>query len=317
MGVHPTPSSNWLKGAGHMRRSMKLLVTALLTCGAAVGSTAIASAGPVASGAALKPAAATGGIENYKTSFGPSTHGWCDGNGGFALCDGASGDSGTFARISSGSSTNAYGPGVAAVHGGLWYATVDGATEGTSACSTYPAADESCDGPYSDWGNPNFNYDHFPKKGFTTSLDIYLDTSWGAANPGVEFEWDTALNQSSGAFGQDFIFTAQTGASGFSIGVGNNTRSSVPTPSSTIDTSGWYRFIHTFAVNPSTGDVEATMSIIDDATDTQVPGASWLVPVMFNGNAETASSVGGPVYGWFPNENIPGLPIDNSILRKG
>lgn len=299
-----------------MHLSLKLLVATLLTGGAVLGSTAIASAHPVAGRAAIKPAAA-GAVKGYHNGFAKTTHGWCDGNlGFFAPCDGASDDSGTIARSKSGSSTNAYAPDVAA-EAGRWYATVDGATEGSSVCSTYPAQDESCDGPYTDWGNTSFNYDVFPNQGFTTHLDIYLDTSWGAANPGVEFEWDTALNQSNGDFGQDFIFTAQTGVSGFSIGVGNNTRSSVPTPSATIDTSGWYRFVHAFAVDPSTGDVEATMSIIDDATDTQVPGASWVVPVMFNGSPETASSVGGPVYGWFPNENIPELPIDNSALHKG
>ncbi len=66
-----------------------------------------------------------------------------------------------------------------------------------------------------------------------------------------------------------------------------------------------------------TGNVEATLSIVDDATATAVPGASWVIPVVFNGNAVPAASVGGPAYGWFPNENIPELPIDNAILHKG
>jgi hypothetical protein len=290
-----------------VHRSVKLFVAAVLTGGAVLGSTAIAA-----------NAAATPRVKTYFNGFGKNKSGWCDGNVGFfAPCNGAAGESGTLKRSTAGSSTNAYAPGIAGSHGGEWYATVDGATDGTSVCSTYPAEDESCDGPYTDWGNASFNYDTFPTRGFTTSLYIYLDTTWGANNPGVEFEWDTALNQSNGEFGQDFIFTAQTGASGFAIGVGNNTRTSVPTPSVTIGASGWYQFIHTFAVNPSTGYVEATMSIVDEATDTQVPGASWVVPVMFNGNPETASSVGGPVYGWFPNENIPELPIDNTSLVKG
>ncbi len=299
-----------------MHLSVKLLVATLLTGGAVLGTAAIASADPGYVGKTAAKSAAAAAVKSYHNRFGKNTNGWCDGNGGFAPCDGAAGDSGTIVRSHSGSSTNAYAPRIAAATG-RWYATVDGATDGTSICSTYPAQDESCDGPYTDWGNPNFNYYAFPKGGFSTAVDIYLDATWGAANPGVEFEWDTAVNQSNGQFGQDFIFTAQTGTSGFAIGVGNNTRSSVPTPSVTIDASGWYRFIHTFAVNPSTGDVEATMSIVDVATATQVPGASWVLPVMFSGSPEPASSVGGPVYGWFPNENIPELPIDNSAVRKG
>jgi hypothetical protein len=153
--------------------------------------------------------------------------------------------------------------------------------------------------------------------GYTSSVDIYLDTNWGAANPGTEFEWDTAVNQKSGAYGQDFIFTAQTGTGGFTIGTGNNTQSSVPSPSVTIDTSGWYRFVENFANDPSTGDAVATLSIVDDATATAVPGASWVIPVVFNGQPALSTAVGGPLLGWFPNENIPELPIDNISVRKG
>ncbi len=115
---------------------------------------------------------------------------------------------------------------------------------------------------------------------------------------------------------QDFIITVQT-AGGFTIGAGNNSTPSVPTPSATIATSGRYRFIESFATNEMTGNVEATLSIVDDATTTAVPGANWVIPVVFNGNAVPAASVDGPAYGWFPNENIPELPIDNSSLHRG
>jgi hypothetical protein len=225
------------------------------------------------------------------------------------------GDLGTITRTKSGTSTDAYAPGIDA-RSGRWYATVTGATDTTSGCATYPSQDESCAGPITDWGNANNDYDTFPANGFTTSLDIYLDTTWAVANPGQEFEWDTAVNQSDGQFGQDFIFTAQSGAGGFTIGTGNNTDSSVPSPSVTVGSSGWYRFVHDFTVNPVTGDVQATLSIIDDATATQVPGANWVIPVIFGGQSEPPTNVGGPLYGWFPNENILGLPIDNTILKK-
>lgn len=303
-----------------MQLRFKVLAITALTGGLVLGtaSIAVANPNPNPSGRAASSASPsvrrTPKVKNYKNTFTRNTKGWCNFAGD--PCDGAPGDSGTIVRTDQESSTYAYAPGINA-ESGRWYATVDGATQGTSTCPTYPAQDESCDGPYTSWGNPKGNYDTFPTNGFTSSLDIYLDTAWAGANPGNEFEWDTAVNQSNGQFGQDFIFTAQTGPGGFTIGAGNNSTSSVPTPSATIASSGWYRFIESFATNPMTGNVEATLSIVDDATATAVPGASWVIPVIFNGNAVPAASVGGPAYGWFPNENIPELPIDNSTLHKG
>ncbi len=277
----------------------KALLASLLTGGLILG--AVATAGAASNGSSVRPASKNGMVKNYKHKFNHSTKGWSG--------------PGTITRVQSGTSTNAYAPGIAA-ESSPWYATVDGQNDGSSICPT-PTQDQSCPSPFLDWGNPEGNYYTFPTNGFTTSLDIYLDTAWGSANPGVEFEWDTSLNQSNGQFGQDFIFTAQTGVDGFTIGTGNNTRQSVPTPSVTIDTSGWYRFEYQFSVDPNSGDVEATLSVIDDAYDTEVPGASWILPVMFSGDPEPPANVGGPLYGWFPNENIPFLPVDNPTVHVG
>jgi hypothetical protein len=311
IGVH--------EGTGGMRVRVKALAIPVVTAAMLLGSACVASAygaTPLSRAASLSAKySKTGMVKGYSNKFTKNTNGWCEAVGA-SPCDGLPGDSGTIVRAASNSATTAYAPRVGA-QSGKWYAIVDGASEGATVCSTYPAQDESCDGPFTDWGNPNNNYHSFPKNGFTTSLDVYLDSSWAAAHPGVEFEWDTAVNQSNGSFGQDFIFTAQTGNGGFTIGAGNNTRSSVPSPSVTIGTSGWYRFIHVFAVDPGNGDVEATMSIVDDSTATQVTGASWVIPVEFSGSQESAANVGGPLYGWFPNENIPELPIDNAAMHRG
>jgi hypothetical protein len=297
-----------------MNARRNTLVIVALSGALLFGLTSTAEASPAGGDQGSAPAAHSPKVRNFTNKFTRSTAGWCNVNGW--TCDGMPGDAGTITRTESDSSTNAYAPDIAA-QSGHWYATVDGATEGTAVCPTYPSEDESCDGPYTSWGNRKGNYDTFPSDGFRTSLDIYLDTSWANANPGIEFEWDTGVNQSDGQFGQDVLFTAQTGSGGFTVGAGNNTQSSVPTPTATIGTSGWYRFSEAFAVNASTGEVEATLSITDDATASPVPGASWVLPVVFNGVPATPSEMGGPLYGWFPNENIPELPIDNSTLQKG
>ncbi len=294
-----------------MHRRFRVFAFCALTGALVLGTPLVAAASPA------QPQAHPSKVKNYSNSFNRSTKGWCNFSGD--ACDGAPNDSGTIVRTQQESSNYAYAPGINS-ESTRWYALVDGATEGTSTCPTFPAQDESCAGPYTTFGNVKGNDDVFGNSehvGYTTSIDIYLDNSWGAANPGTEFEWDTAINQASGSFGQDFIFTAQTGTGGFTIGTGNNTTSSVPTPSVTIDTSGWYRFVENFSNDPSTGDAVATLSIVDDATATAVPGASWVIPVVFNGQPALTSAVGGPLYGWFPNENIPELPIDNSTLHIG
>jgi hypothetical protein len=299
------------EGMGGMNLRFKVLAVTLLTGGMVLATGAVAAANPrggagSTAASSVKPASGSPKVKGYRNKFTKNANGWCVGIG-FAPCDGDPGDSGTIVRTKTLTAVGGYAPGIAA-ESGSWYATVDGATDGSSVCSTYPAQDESCDGPYTNWGNPNGDYYTFPKKGFTTSLDIYLDTSWAEAYQGNEFEWDTAVNQSNGQFGQDFIFTARTGADGFTIGTGNNTQSSVPTPSATISTSGWYRFVYNFVKDPSTGDVVAVLSIIDEATDMQVTGAGWVIPVIFNADPVLPTGMGGPVYGWFPKRVSSPLP---------
>jgi hypothetical protein len=294
-----------------------LLLLGVFVVATATGAGAAPSAGTAA--ASVRPAATpTAGpaVSNFHNSFHRNINSWCVPTFGFPPCDGASGDSGTIVRTKSRSSSAAYAPGIKAVKKGHWYATISGATDTSSGCPT-ASEDESCDGPNTDWGNPDGNYETFPAGGFTASLDIYLDTAWAAANPGNFFEWDTSVLQSNGDFGQDYIFTAETGTDGFTVGTGTNTRSSVPSPSVTIGTSGWYTFAAAFSVDPGSGDVEVTLSIASVPDNVMVPGASWVIPVMFNGDVEPPANVGGPLYGWFPNEDIAGLPIDVTSLQLG
>src|ERR1700693_1559956 len=119
------------------------------------------------------------------------------------------------------------------------------------------------------WGS-NAPSTSFPKQGFTTSMDVYLDTGWAASHPDARFDWDTALSRADGSFFSDFVFNAGTnpagGASapGFYVNASTNAgrggaypENPCPDPGATkppntcrtpvhITTSGWYTFVHRF-----------------------------------------------------------------------
>jgi hypothetical protein len=76
-----------------------------------------------------------------------------------------------------------------------------------------------------------------------------------------------------------------------------------------ISTSGWYRFVHRF-FESADGNLSVEMSITSESTGLQVPGADWTID-----SGTPISGVGGPFAGYFPNEEISGLPIDNSSLK--
>jgi len=74
-----------------------------------------------------------------------------------------------------------------------------------------------------------------------------------------------------------------------------------------ITTSGWYTFRHTF--RDDVGFLAVDMDIFPAGSTTAV--AQWTIH-----SGDAMSTVGGNRYGWFANEEIPDLPIDNS-LRTG
>jgi hypothetical protein len=234
--------------------------------------------------------------------------------------------------VLSASSQAPYASGINA-SGGQAYATVQGSGIGISGCPTYtpPTGDETCAGPYTTWNNTSGNYDIFPTKGMTTGIDIYLDTAWAGLNSGNEMEWDTALNASNGNFLQDYIFTAETFSAstasslgcpsaagpGFVVGYSANTNNDPGSGSGSlgsytpacITTSGWYHFSHHFYQADPAGHVGVEMKIVQNSNSSV---AADFVTVL----GTTVTQAGGPLYGWFPNENIPGLPIDNVTLRS-
>jgi hypothetical protein len=180
-----------------------------------------------------------------------------------------------------------------------------------------------CIGPFTEWGG----YESvFPEPGYMTQVDIYLDVAFAATHPDYRFDWDSAINDFSGSFLRDFVFnvgTAPVGPAGFFVNASTNAfrnssfpENPCPSPSDPqngcrtpieITTSGWYTFRHTFR---DVGGFLAVEFTILDHSGNIVPGADWTI---YSGDA--ISNVGGHRYGWFPNQEIQDLAIDNSLLR--
>jgi hypothetical protein len=272
-----------------------------------------------------------GKMKNYSNNFDGNTNGWCD-VAGQGNCDGVTAW-GTIDRLQAGfSNYGGYAPFIGPAKSG-WYARVSGIgdTLPASACDPF----NGCVGPYTDWDN-GLHRAIFPKKGGTTSLDIYLDTSWAASHPDIRFDYDSNMNDNTGNFLQDFVFNAATDGSGngtFVINASTNALRSganpnvpCPSPSSppnycrvavVISTSGWYRFLHRFFND--NGSLGVEMSIINEATGNLVPNADWTIvggdPTTGYTTPEPIGNAGGMRRGYFPNEEILGLPIDEASLK--
>jgi hypothetical protein len=187
-----------------------------------------------------------------------------------------------------------------------------------------------CDGPFTRWGGYSST---FPAGGYFTQLDIYLDVNWAASHDDYRFDWISAINNNAGGFLRDFVFNVGTqlaGAPHFTIQTStNSTRSGAnpnfPCPSpngpntlspssppntcrppTPITTSGWYTFRHTF--RDQAGTLAVDFDIFAHGSNTPITHQTIY--------ADPMSTVGGNRYGWFSNEEIPDLAIDNS-LRTG
>jgi hypothetical protein len=164
-------------------------------------------------------------------------------------------------------------------------------------------------GPVTDWGGYS---SIFPTGGYTTRLDIYLDTAWAATHLDQRFDWSSAINNTSGSHRRDFIFNAGTEPTGFVISASNNGDrcSSFPgNPARTpvhIIQSGWYTFEHTFT-GVAGGPLVVNLRLINKATSAVV--GTWMLadPTDIIG-----TTVGGNRNGWFVQNEINDLAIDNS-----
>jgi hypothetical protein len=204
---------------------------------------------------------------------------------------------------------------------------------GNSDCK--PGA-KDCIGPYVDWGL-GFTASRFPRGGTTTEVDVYLDTAFAGSHPDYRFDWDSALNDSTGNPLQDYVINAGTGngqindpcgvtdTAHFVVAAGTNATREASSPEDPnhgpqcINSSGWYTFRDVFKPD-SNGDLEVDLSIVNRNNGATV--ASWTLHptcalpqslgLCTQGDRLPVTAVGGNAYGWFPNQEINGLAIDNS-----
>jgi hypothetical protein len=205
----------------------------------------------------------------------------------------------------------------------------------------------NCDGPLTEWGLP---YGHFDKgvaitgNGATTSLDIYLDTNFAmnstAAWKDYRFDWDSDLLDNQGKFLQDYVFNVAVGdghdscapSTGgyFVIEASTNSQRSGANAHNTANTqscitqSGWYTFTHTFTKDHD-GNLEVDMTVApaqtNHAVGTWTIHPSCLAAQIADGACPTDatattplpfSAVGANFLGWFPDQEINNLAIDNA-----
>lgn len=178
-----------------------------------------------------------------------------------------------------------------------------------------------CGGPFTPWGRPPVPNPDWPEGGYFTTIDIYLDGDWARGNPDRRFDFSSAINRAGdGSHHRDFLFNVGTdpdGAGSWTIGTSithgranSNPANPCPEPSDgrnscrspvTVSETGWYRFQHTF--RPDEGDLTILMEVF--APDGEQVGAWTIYDIPMEG-------VGGEHYGWFSNQEIFDLAIDNS-----
>jgi hypothetical protein len=160
----------------------------------------------------------------------------------------------------------------------------------------------------------------FPAGGYTTSIDVYLNVDPGNAND-TRFDWDSSINDSTGAFRRDFIFNAgfyndndTTGSvPRFVISASNNSSAGSAYPKNpgrdpfTITATGWYTFEHHF-YDKGLGVLAVDLKI---STLSGAPLHTW---TLSDPSDVIGTTVGGHRYGWFDFQQFPILAIDDVSL---
>ena len=147
--------------------------------------------------------------------------------------------------------------------------------------------------------------------GYTTSIRVYIDTSWPA---GEGFSYTVAANGTDNAHQRDFAFlVAQDQSSGTMwLATANGATASAAThlesvePRLEITQSGWYTLEHRFYENGS-GALEVEMRVLDDS-DVVVFANTLSAP------EDVISVVGGNRYGWFTGTPTDGVLVDDVKL---
>jgi hypothetical protein len=277
-GLPQAAAAMWGKGDDRMTRS-RSITTAILTL-AIVGAMSVAWAD-------APPGPYFNGFETNKA-------GWFNFQGA------------TVNRVQSGSSS-AYANGVPASSGN-WYARLSQAPN-FDTCESGSGTQRVYYGPYTNWGGYS---PIFPPGGYATGVDIYLDVDYAIAHPDTRFDWSSAISNTSGGFGRDFVFNVGTDPLGFVISGGNNATRCGANPADPghapvhVTESGWYEFRHTF-MGVSGSPLIVRLDLIQKSTNAVI--GTW---IRTNPSDIIDVTVGGNRYGWFVQNEFDGLAIDNS-----
>jgi hypothetical protein len=204
-------------------------------------------------------------------------------------------------------SDNGYATGVPSAAGD-WHARL-GIDPSPDTCASGAGPQPWYVGPYTDWGGES---PFFPPGGFLTRVDIYLDVAWANTHPDRRFDWSSAIGTPSGDHRRDFVFNVGTQPGGFVVSASNNSTRCGAFPQNPgnqpfpVAVSGWYTFEHVFS-GAEGGPLVVTMRLLD-ANGLQL--AAW---VRTDPTDVIGSTVGGNgLYGWFVQNEIDELAIDNS-----
>ena len=130
--------------------------------------------------------------------------------------------------------------------------------------------------------------------------------------PTVDSDWSSAINDTSGQHRRDFVFNVGTDALGFVMSGSNNATRCGAFPANPgrapihITTSGWYTFEHMFTGVPG-GPLTVILRVMPAGSN--APLGVW---TLNDPSDIIGGTVGGNRYGWFAQNEIDELAIDNS-----
>jgi hypothetical protein len=233
----------------------------------------------------------------YFNGFEVNTAGWFNYSGA------------TITRQPSGYSTGigGYANGVPSATGG-WHARL-GKDPSPDSCTFGGGTAPIFYGPYTNFGGYS---SIFPTGGYETGVDVYLDVAWAMSHADQRFDWSSAVNNTTGQHRRDFVFNVGTVPSGFVITGSNNATRCGANPADPLRTpvfviaSGWYTFKHTFT-GITGGPLTVALQLIQKSTDVTL--GTW---VLADPSDIIGTTVGGNRYGWFVQNEIDQLAIDNS-----
>jgi hypothetical protein len=231
----------------------------------------------------------------YFNGFEQNTSGWFNFSGA------------TISREPSGYLSSGYASGIPSASGN--YHARLGKDPSFDTCASGGGPQRIYYGPYTNWGGYS---SIFPPGGYQTRVDIYLDVQWAQTHFDQRFDWASAVNNTSGDHQRDFVFNAGTEPTGFVISGSNNSTRCGAFPANPgrtpthITMSGWYTFEHSFIGVPGSPLV-VEMRLIHKSTNVTLGTWTLTDPADVIG-----VTVGGNRYGWFVQNEIDDLAIDNS-----